>query len=107
MAKYQCTQLSVCPRADACEEIEIKPGVSFQCGRNPPDPKCREQLLEIRGRRLSPKLRILLIAILFSVLLGSGAWMMMGFSKTADQRKSEANAEQLLIDVWPWLKSAQ
>lgn len=106
MPKYQCVQYSICPRADACEEIEIKLGDSFQCGRTPADLKCREQLIEVRGN-LSPKLKSALVAVPIAALLGVGAWMLIGSSKGDGKRQPQANVEQLLTDVWPWLKNTQ
>ena len=92
MAKYQCIQFGICPRADACEEIEIKPGETFECPRH--DPKCREQLMEIRGGKFSPKLKMALIAVPIVLLLGFGAWAMLGSKKPA----SQASVEQMLTD---------
>jgi hypothetical protein len=100
MPKYQCVQFGLCPRADACEEIVIKPGDSFQCARSSPDPKCREQLEEVRGRK--PRLNLVLIAVPVALLLGIGAWIFMG---TGSPPSSKASVEQLLVEVWPWLKN--
>jgi hypothetical protein len=107
MPKYQCVQFGLCSRADACEEFEIKAGDSFQCARGSPDPGCREQLVEIRGGRLPPQAKMAIIAVPIAAVLGLCAWMLIGLSEADAQHKARANVEQLLIDVWPWLKSTQ
>lgn len=100
MPKYQCAQYGLCPRADSCEEFLIKPGDSFQCARSSPDPNCREKLEEVGGKGLSPKLRLVLIAVPVALLISIGAWMLIG-----PGGQPKATVEQLLTDVWPWLKN--
>jgi hypothetical protein len=102
MPKYQCAQLGrQCPRAQTGEEFEIKPGASFQCALSSPDPQCREKLLEVRGRKLSPKLKLALVAVPVAVL-GVGAWFFLGAGPNSSPK---TGVEQLLIEVWPWLKN--
>lgn len=92
MAKFLCVQFGICPRADACEQISLKPGDNHNCPRN--DPKCREQLVEIGGG-LPRIVKIGLIAVPVAAVIAFGVWSLVGPSKTV---------EQLLTDVWPWLK---
>jgi len=104
MAKHQCVQFGVCPRADSGECFEVN--ADFRCARNPEDPECRNKLEVVgssRGGGLALKLGIpavLLVAIgvaIFFVTRGSG-------ESKAPPAKSPPTAEELLKEVWPWLR---
>ena len=96
MPRYQCVQFGSCPRADACEQIEIKSNGLFKCPRK--DPSCRQQLVELRSE---PGLRIALISLPVAALIGLGVWLMI---LTMCRVPPQPTVEQLLTDVWPWLK---
>lgn len=96
MAKFQCVQFGLCPRADG-NVIEDKPGEPFTCPRG--DTKCRENLEPIgAGKSVSKPLIIGVAAVL--VLGGLGAWYFMSGSSKSDASSAEAQ----LVEVWPWLK---
>lgn len=112
MPRYQCVQFGSCPKADACEKIEIKSNELFKCPRK--DPSCRQQLVELRSwlekARQSiqdPKpgrpsgLRIALISVTVAALIGLGVWRLW---PPPDHIKPPT-VEQLLTEVWPWLRS--
>ena len=96
MPRYQCVQFGSCPRADACEKIEIKSNRLFKCPRK--DPSCRQQLVELRSE---PGLRIALISVTVAALIGLGVWRLW---PPPDHIKPPT-VEQLLTEVWPWLRS--
>lgn len=100
MPKFQCVQFGICPRADACEEIQIDEGVAFECARK--DPKCREQLVEIHAKKGWKK--VALIALPVVVVIALTAWWLNREPSQTSTSKSQTSVEQLLTDVWPWLK---
>ena len=94
MPRYQCVQFGICQRADANEEFEIKPGETCQCPRN--DPHCQGQLIVLE----KPKKRWPLYVgpgVIAAALVGLGLWHEM-------KPVPKPTPEQLLIEVWPWLK---
>lgn len=104
MPKYQCIKFGQCSLADAGKDIEIGEGDSFQCGCTPADPKCRENLELVTGGTVSPTLKLVLVAVPIAALLAFGAWRLIG---GGGQPQPPASVEQLLTDVWPWLRAPQ
>lgn len=72
----------------------------FKCPRN--DPKCREQLVEVGGSGTLKRLALIGLPIL--AVLGALIWWMWG-TPESPSKPSEQNVEQMLTDVWPWLKT--
>ena len=96
MAKYQCVQFGLCPRADG-NVIEEKPGEPFTCPRG--DTKCRENLEPIGGAKKLP-IPLLIGVVLVLVLGGLAVWYLVSGSSKANPSDAEAQ----LVEVWPWLK---
>ncbi|MEI7773344.1 MAG: hypothetical protein WCK17_01080 [Verrucomicrobiota bacterium] len=96
MAKYQCVQFGLCPRADG-KVIEDKPGEPFTCPLG--DTKCRENLEPISGGKSMPK-PLLIGALAILVVGGLGVWYFM----TGSSKSNRSDLEAQLVEVWPWLK---
>jgi hypothetical protein len=92
MPQYQCIQFGNCPRADACEKIEIKSDDVFECPRG--DPGCRQLLVELRR---PPKAKIALIGLPLAVVIGLGVWICI-------QANNPPPVQKLLTEIWPWLE---
>ncbi|MCB1129569.1 MAG: hypothetical protein KDN05_00470 [Verrucomicrobiae bacterium] len=105
MAKHQCVQFGVCPRADSGECFEVN--ADFKCGRNPEDPDCLsklEEVLDAGGKGLALKVGIpvallAVVGVALFFLLGSGN------DPKASTPAQKPSAEELLQEVWPWLKA--
>lgn len=105
MAKHQCVQFGVCPRADSGECFEVN--ADFKCGRNPEDPDCHSKLEEVQdagGKGLAlkvgiPAVLLLLVGVALFFLLGND-----GGSQPTPAAQ-QPTAEELLKEVWPWLKT--
>lgn len=105
MDKHQCVQFGVCPRADSGECFQVN--ADFKCGRNPEDPDCQNKLEELRdtgGKSLALK-----VGLPAALLLIVGVAMFFLLGKDGDSKPSPAaqqpTAEELLQEVWPWLKA--
>ena len=105
MAKHQCVQFGICPRADSGECFEVN--ADFKCGRGPEDPDCQSKLEEVHdagGKGLALKIGIPATLL---VVVGVALFFLLG--KDGNSQSSAAaqqpTAEDLLQGVWPWLKS--
>lgn len=105
MAKHQCVQFGVCPRADSGECFEVN--ADFKCGRSPEDPDCQSKLEDVQnvgGKGLALKVGIpaallLIVGVALFFLLGKD-----GNSQSSPPAQ-KPTAEDLLQEVWPWLKT--
>lgn len=103
MAKHQCVQFGVCPRADSGECFEVNS--DFTCSRNPEDPDCRSKLEEVqeggkKGLLLKIGIPVALLAVaggLYFVFAGSG-------ETPPAPPASPPTVDELLKEVWPSLK---
>jgi hypothetical protein len=106
MAKHQCVQFGVCPRADSGECFEVN--ADFRCARNPEDPECRNKLEAVEGGRSGGKLSLKLgIPAVLLVVVGVAIFFATrepGQSKGAPPAKTPPTVEELLKEVWPWLR---
>lgn len=105
MAKNQCVQFGVCPRANSGECFEVNS--DFKCGRNPEDPDCQNKLEEVQtagGKGLALKVGIPLVLL---VVIGAGLFFVLKSDENPSSPSPEQKptAEELLQEVWPWLKS--
>ena len=104
MAKHQCVQFGVCPRADRSECFEVD--ADFTCSRTPEDPDCRSKLEELKGGGGGKGL--LLKAGVPAALLAVGVGLFFIFGESAKPTPSPASTpptvDELLKEVWPWLR---
>jgi hypothetical protein len=105
MAKYQCVQFGVCPRADNGECFEVNS--DFRCGRSPEDPDCQSKLEDVQkagsnGLALKVGIPLVLLAV-----VGTGLFFVLNSEENPNSPSPEQKptAEELLQEVWPWLKS--
>lgn len=105
MAKHQCVQFGVCPRADRGECFEVN--ADFKCGRNPEDPDCHSKLEEVQNsggkglvlKIVIPAALVLVVGVALFFLLGQDVE-----SKSSPEAQ-QPTVEELLQEVWPWLKT--
>lgn len=101
MAKHQCIQFGVCPRADTSDCFEVDS--TFTCSRSPEDPDCRAKLEELKtanGSKMALKIGVPTLIL----LVGAGAYFY--FSRPAETPVSSTppTVDELLKEVWPWLR---
>ena len=97
MPTYQCTNIGMCPRADACEKFEVKAGESFACASG--DPNCHEHRIEVASRgSLGKVLKISIFSVAIILILIA--------ARIASVRllAPKFTVEECLTDVWPWLR---
>ncbi len=103
MAKHQCVQFGVCPRADRNECFEVD--TDFACSRTPEDPDCRGKLEELKG---GGGKGLLLKAGIPAALLAVGVGLFFIFGKSPTPTPAPASTpptvDELLKEVWPWLR---
>lgn len=103
MAKHQCVQFGVCPRADNGECFEVNS--DFTCSRNPEDPECRNKLEEVNER--GKKGLLLKVGIPMALLaIGGGLYFMFSgpIKISASPASPPPTVDELLKEVWPSLK---
>lgn len=105
MSKHQCVQFGVCPRADSGECFEVN--ADFKCGRSPEDLDCQTKLEEVSGGGGGKgiALKVGIPAALF-VVVGVTLFLVYGRDgePQADPSSAKPTVEELLQEVWPWLK---
>ena len=105
MSKHQCIQFGICPRADRGECFEINE--DFRCGRDPEDPECHNKLENVvNTRRGGGGIKLGISAILL-VAAGVAIFFIIRDpvkSNVSTPPKSPPTAEELLKEVWPWLR---
>jgi hypothetical protein len=97
MATFQCSNIGLCSRADACEKFTVQPGDTFICPIA--DPNCHEHRIEVRKSPASKGLIAGVAIAVAALALGWLAWA--GISQLLTPK---ITVEQALQDVWPWLK---
>lgn len=106
MAKHQCVQFGVCPRADRGECFEVN--ADFRCERDPEDPDCQSKLEEVGGssgrRGLLLKMGIPAVLLVIVGVAIFFATRESGQSKGNPSPASSPSVEELLKEVWPWLR---
>jgi len=104
MAKHQCVQFGVCPRADRGECFEVN--ADFRCARDPEDPDCQSKLEEVGGGRSGGGKLVIKLGILALVLVIAGVAIFFATRepKASPGTSSHPTAEALLKEVWPWLR---
>ena len=103
MAKHQCIQFGVCPRADRNECFEVDS--DFNCSRNPEDPDCRNKLEEFQeGGKKGLAIKIGIPVVLLAI--GGGLYFAFSGPDEASVAPSTppSKVDELLKEVWPSLK---